>query len=1010
MISGMRVMDFCFRPAVRSNFRRLLRLPAFAFVVCLSVSVEVRAQYRFDHFTNKNGLPQNTVSAITQTADGYLWFATYDGLVRYDGVRFTTFDKGNTSGFVTNQFLSLWGDEQGTLWAGTVDGSLVRYRKGVFTTFAAEHGLPKSIIGRLQPAFDGSLVIFIDIGENNFLRWTANDSLEAVNIFRWTENNSLGALDQRQMNEYISGSQTRWMIRPGRLIRVKDGRETAFPTSLAADDFFRHRYEDREGNLWVGTKGRGLYRVAGDALRHYAEQDGVPLNMLIKVAGEDAEGNLWLFTEKELLRYREGRFTHYSAADLLKSNRVRAVYCDREGTIWIGTDENGLFRLTRKFLHAYSKADGLLTDIVYPICEDQRGQIWLGSGAGLNRFADNKFTAYPLKAAGSKSSSAKKMPDVRALHADREGNLWIGSSVGVMRLKNEQMSFHSDSVPLINAMLRDREGNLWVGGASELLKVRDKVITYYTVNEGLPDNNVTVLYEDSRGNLWAGTRGGLARLEGGRFVAFTTKDGLAGDRIRCIYEDRDGVLWIGTFDSGLSRFKDGQFTNYTTREGLFNNGVFQILEDRRGNFWISSNRGIYRVSRQQLNDCAEGKLKVVSSVGYGIEDGMLSTECNGERQPAGIKARDGKLWFPTWKGVVVIDPELVPYNYQPPLVSIESVILNGEAVGFENGISLEPGQTDLEITFGAPGSFKADYVQFRFKLIGADDHWTEAGRQRTVRYSHLPPGNYSFKLIASNSDGVWNETGAALEIYKKPFFYQTGWFFALCVAAAVAMAASIYALRVHRLKVNEKRLTRLVDERTAQLRERTEELEVANDKLEKLATLDGLTGIANHRRFKEFMTQEWRRSMRTGATVSLLLMDVDYFKKYNDTYGHQSGDECLKRVAGVLSETIKRANDLAARYGGEEFVAVLTDTDMEGALTMAETIRARVEALQIPHSQSNHQCVTLSIGVAAAVARGEDDMNDLIAAADRLLYRSKENGRNRSSCESMEVRNTMRFH
>jgi diguanylate cyclase (GGDEF)-like protein len=1004
-----RVADFCFRPNVESNLLKLIRCAAVASLLCISAST-ARAQYRFDHFTNKNGLPQNTVSAITQTADGYLWFATYDGLVRYDGVRFSIFDKGNTTGLLTNQFLSLWGDDKGTLWAGTGDGGLVRYRKGVFTSFFTEHGLPRKLLGRLQPAFDGSLVVFIDVGENNFLRWTADDSLEAVNIFRWTENNSLGALDQRQMSEYVGRSQTRWIIKPGRLIRVKDGRETSFPTALTADDFFRFCYEDRAGNLWIGTRGRGLYCVAGDTLRHYAEAEGVPLNMTIKVAGEDTEGNLWLFTEKELLRYREGRFTHYSGKELLKSDRIKAAYCDREGTLWVGTNENGLFRLTRQFLKAYSKADGLLTEIVYPICQDPSGNIWLGSGAGLIRFAEGRFTAYPLGAVKSNSSSEKKNPDVGALYADRDGSLWIGSSLGLMRLKDGRVSFHPYSVPVINAILRDREGNLWMGGINELSKERDGVVTSYTVKDGLPDHQITALFEDTRGNLWAGTRGGLARREGEKFVAFTTKDGLVGNRIRCLYEDRDGALWIGTFDSGLSRLKDGRFTNYTTREGLFSNGVFQILEDRRGNFWISCNRGIYRVSRQQLNDYADGRLKVVSSVGYGIEDGMLSTECNGERQPAGIRARDGKLWFPTWDGVVVIDPELVPYNYQPPLVSIESVTLNGKTVGFEEGITLEPGQTDLEISFSAPGSFKADYVQFRFKLVGADDHWIEAGRQRTVRYSHLPPGNYTFKVIAANSDGVWNETGAALEIYKKPFFYQTRWFFALCVAAAMAVAASIYALRVHRLKVNERRLTLLVDERTAQLRERTQQLESANDKLEKLATLDGLTGIANRRRFEEFLSQEWHRSIRTRTPLSALLMDVDHFKKYNDTYGHQAGDECLKSVAAVLSDVVRRANDLAARYGGEEFVVILTDTDEEGAMVVAETIRARIESLQIPHSQSSYQRVTVSVGIATAVAEIETDTNELIAAADRSLYRSKEGGRNRCSRESMDVSNTIGSH
>ncbi|MCI0489048.1 MAG: diguanylate cyclase [Blastocatellia bacterium] len=534
-----------------------------------------------------------------------------------------------------------------------------------------------------------------------------------------------------------------------------------------------------------------------------------------------------------------------------------------------------------------------------------------------------------------------------------------------------------------------------------MFKERDGVWTSYTVKDGLPHNEVTALCEDTRGNLWIGTRGGLARLAGDRFVSFTEKDGLVGGRTRCIYEDRDGDLWIGTFDSGLSRHRDGQFTSYTTREGLFNNGVFQILEDSRDNFWISCNRGIYRVSRKQLNDYADGKVTVISCVAYGKPDGMLSIECNGEQQPAGIKAQDGKLWFPTQGGVVVIDPELVPYNSEPPPVLIESVMISGKTASFENGVVLEPGLTDLEINYSAPGSVKAEYVQFKYRLVGLDDQWTDTGRQRAVRYSHLPPGRYSFKVIAANSDGVWNETGATLEIYKRPYFYQTGWFFALCVAAFLIIVASVYALRVQRLKANERRLTRIVAERTAELVERTEQLEVANDKLKELASLDGLTNIPNRRCFAEFLHQEWMRSVRSQTPLSLLLMDVDHFKAYNDTYGHQSGDECLKRVAAVLNESIKRPTDLAARYGGEEFVVVLSDTDKKGALKVAETIRSRVETLRIPHSESKvSQYVTLSIGVATAIPRRESGMDDLVSAADQALYRAKENGRNRCWEES----------
>jgi diguanylate cyclase (GGDEF)-like protein len=283
----------------------------------------------------------------------------------------------------------------------------------------------------------------------------------------------------------------------------------------------------------------------------------------------------------------------------------------------------------------------------------------------------------------------------------------------------------------------------------------------------------------------------------------------------------------------------------------------------------------------------------------------------------------------------------------------------------------------------------------RVRLAGLDDEWAEADTQRSVFYPHLPPGHYTFQVIAANSDGLWNETGATLDVYMKPHFYQTKWFFALWVMAAVCMAASIYGLRVRHLKANQKRLTKLVAERTSALVERTEQLEVANDRLNQLATLDGLTNIANRRRFTEFLQQEWNRARRSQITLSLLLMDVDYFKLYNDTYGHQGGDECLQQVAAVLDQTIKRAADLAARYGGEEFAVILSDTDRDGAFRVAETIRAQIAALKIPHSGSKvNDWVTVSVGVASLIPGRHNQPEELIAIADRALYQAKENGRN----------------
>jgi diguanylate cyclase (GGDEF)-like protein len=985
------------------NAAKLKGAPLALLCICIFTVFEVRAQYRFDQFTTSNGLPQNTVSAITQTSDGYLWFATYDGLVRYDGVRFTIFDKGNTSNIGSNRFSTLCGDGQGTLWIGTNDRGLLRYRDGVFTSLTAAQGLPENNVIRVQRAGDGLPIVFTG---NSELRWAEDQSLFVRNISLWNADNSLTSVEPSGLNEYVDRSGARWTLEPGRLLRFKDGRQTVFTTKLTPDEFLQFRYEDRAGNLWFGTKENAVYLIQGDNLKYFAELDELNSKRIIKIAGEDNEGSIWLFSEKKLIRYRDGQFTSYAAKDGLESQHIRDVFCDREGTIWVGTNEKGIYRLSRQFLHAYTKEQGLLENITYPIYEDRVGNIWVGSGSGVTRITNGTVTAYPLVVSGKGDQAAIAIGSVtdtrpkitaRCFYEDKDGLLWIGTAEGVLTLKDGKFVLHPKIATrtYLSTIIQDHTGTLWFGTGEGLIKYQAGTLTQYTVDNGLPDKRVDILYEDSSHRLWIGTRNGLVCLIDGNLISFAKTDKNTAEQIRSIYEDQEGIIWIGTFDNGLKRFKDGRFTSYNTQTGLFNNGVFQILEDHRGNFWMSCNRGIYRVSRQQLNDFADNKISAINCVAYGSQDGMPSAECNGGRQPAGVKAQNGNLWFATQGGVVVIDPGAVPYNEQPPLPGIESVVIDQKTGDFKTGVYIEPFQSDLEINYTAPSSIKAEHIHFKYKLVGLNEDWIDAGTRRSVHYSHLPPGQYTFKLIAANSDGIWTETATTLEVHMKPFFYQTWLFVVLCGMLLFASSVTAYALRVRSLKANERRLTVVVAERTAELVERKQELEAANERLKQLATLDGLTNIANHRRFKEFLAQEWQRSQRDIESLSILLIDIDYFKFYNDTYGHQGGDDCLKQVAKVLSETIKRATDLAARYGGEEFVVVLTRTDAQGAAIVAERIRARVEALQIAHIASKvNSYLTLSIGVATVIPDQNMEADHLIAAADRALYRAKENGRN----------------
>jgi signal transduction histidine kinase/streptogramin lyase len=401
--------------------------------------------------------------------------------------------------------------------------------------------------------------------------------------------------------------------------------------------------------------------------------------------------------------------------------------------------------------------------------------------------------------------SRREFQSVISIAEDREGRLWLGRIGGVAFLNNglvtdlsERLGFSDTN---IRAILQDRTGAMWFGTESRgLVRFRDGAITVYKTPDGLAGNAIKAIIEDRKGNVWIGTYGGLSRFAHERFDSWTVADGLASNKVRSLYEDRDGTIWIGTYDGGLSRFKDGKITSFTTNDGLFNNGVFQILEDNRGNFWMSCNLGIYRVSRDGLNDYAEGKGGSITCVPYGKYDGLVNVECNGGAQPAGVRASDGRLWFPTLGGVAVVDPENIPQNPQAPPIVIEGCTLDHKPVGFAGIIEIGPARQSLEIQYTALSFIKSEHIRFRYKLEGLDPDWIDVGTRRAAYYSYLPPGSYIFTVTAANADGVWNTEGASILIKVVPPFYRTWWFAAVVAVAVLALGALIYEWRLLQLK------------------------------------------------------------------------------------------------------------------------------------------------------------------------------------------------------------------
>lgn len=778
---------------------RLLKKLVLISTLCFGFGETAAAQYHFDRWTAESGLPQNSVYDIIQTRDGYIWLATMDGLVRFDGVRFRVFNKSNSPGISHNRFLKLYENAHGELWVVTEIPGLTRFRQGTFDSFGLEkegynfsNWISEDAGGNPVTGFgENELVRFLDGEISRFD--PSDDSRQAVkgkNKKIFCQNSS----DASQIFCYTGGRRVKF-----------SGREIKIDNSAFSSAFSPAAQDDQE-NVWFITSDAKLIKAAeGKALEIYSAGNGLPgepknfvTDERLRLLSVDQTGAAWLTFLSSM--QSELMLRHPVSSEIINSP---ALYEDREGNIWVGTFREGLYRGRRQIVSGYSKAEGLLDNNVYPIYQDRHGTIWIGTTNGIYQYGNGKFTLLR----GTEGNY------LNSIGEDASGTLLFSDHGNLRMLKNDRpYPYLNERIPgqtAIHAIFTDSEGTLWIGGEDYLTRFKDGVTTNFTEADGV-GKNVKIIIEDKRGGLWIGTYSGLSFYMDGRFTTWTEKDGLPSRSIRALHLDSDGILWIGTYDGGLSRFDGTRFVNYDTKTGLFNDGAFQILEDSHHRFWISSNRGIYRVSRDQLNEFAEGERARIISVAYGRSDGMLNIECNGGRSPGGIKARDGRLWFPTQDGVAVIDPDAVEINPSPPPVVLEDILidnrtLSSEAVYSVNHnpqtvIEITPDRTNFEIHYTALSFIGSENLRFRYRLEGLDEDWIAAGTRRTAYYSYVPPGEYTFRVIAMNRDGVWNEEGASVRIKVLPPFYKTGWFTALMAAAVLGLVFSVYKMRVNRLE------------------------------------------------------------------------------------------------------------------------------------------------------------------------------------------------------------------
>jgi len=826
-----------------------------------------RAPESFVHesWTVADGLPVNSINALLQSRDGYIWAATYDGLVRFDGVRFTVFNTANSPGLPNNRITNLLEARDGALWLRTEQSQLVRFHDGVFTHLGAERGVAAPANGALYQDASGTLWV----GTERGLGFIRDNRLVpvAAEVIR----GRVAAIVERRDGSIWAG------LAAGGLFRIQgDSAQAIAALNGLAAEGVTALYEDPLGTLWIGTT-KGVWRY-GDAPEPVLRTDG-PLGF--RASPRTAE--LWVQTLEAVYRQsapgamrvleratrslrfgllqpdEAGRMLYALGPELHREGRriyslrpeparqatvhawITAITLDHEGSLWLGTNDAGLHRLKPAAFTVYSEAEGLSHRNVLSVYGDREGTLWIGTAGETNRLERGLITTLP-----------DYQGYARSFLQDRAGRLWVGGRGrdGLTRcpqpgLACERVAGLPIQEGAILAMHEDPAAAIWIGTEDGLLRSEGAGWHRFTEAEGAPVFPVRVFQQTRDGALWMGSNGGgLARYDQGRFRNVTTAEGLPLDLVRSLHEDADGWLWVGTEGRGLARLdprewqqgrRGGQIVSYRTQVGLFDDVIHQILEDDFGRLWMSSNRGIFWVPRSELLAFAEGRTRQINSTSYTERDGLRNRETNGGSQPAGVKTRDGRLWFPTQDGVAVVDPTRIQGNRLAPNVVIEQVTAGGTPLRQRAGV-LELGveHRDLEIEYTALSFLASANVRFRYRLEPYDKDWVDVGSRRTAYYTRVPPGRYTFRVIASNNDGVWNEVGASLALALAPRFHETAAFRVLLVSLAGLLIASGLGWRVRSLRARARELARLVDERTAELRAQKQQLETQAGQLQAL--------------------------------------------------------------------------------------------------------------------------------------------------------------------------------
>jgi diguanylate cyclase (GGDEF)-like protein len=998
-------------------------------VSLLSAQGPQRHELSFSLLSFREGLANTSVSSIVQDSRGFLWFGTQGGLNRFDGKEFKLYENEPfvTNSLSQNLIQTLYMDADDVLWVGTY-GGLNRFdpKTEAFSVFRNDPARADSLSGDLVIAItrDSAGTLWVGTsaglnrmdGESGTFKRYANDPADPASL----PDNTVRALTCDSSGRLWVGTAKGGFARYDPA--TDSFRRYAFapgdPASLPVDSAGAVMSIDQapDGGLWVGCWGLGS--VKGGLSLFDPEKGSFKTWRLpderIYVVDASLAGSVYAGTWGGGLFKLDppsGTITSYKHSEVSGSLPHDVVYSllrDRSGVFWVGTNGGGIAKVAsanediRVFQANPKDPKSLPMGKVTSVHVDSEGTLWAGVyNGGLNRYdaAADSWRHYRHDSANPAS-----LPNdiVNCFYEDSRKRLWVGTNEGLalmdkgggtfrtyLPVKNDPDSIGSE---LINIILEDPKGNLWIGTISQGLDYFDLAsgkFTHYRNDpddaSSLSDNLVYSLSFDAKGRLWVGTNKGLNRMEDGKFARYLydpgNLKGISNNSIMALLRDSSGNMWMGSKGGGLIRYlpETDSFAHATTKDGLPSNAVYGVMEDPSGILWVVTQKGMVSY---------DPKTSVIGRVSSlkSLNDNSFTNGCT--------IAPNGRVYFSSVGTLFALDLRKVSRNTVPPPVYVTDIRaanerkLAGPVSGLDKPIRLRYWENSVEFRFAALDYQDPQSNQFAYKLQGFDKNWIYSGTSNSAVYTNLPGGDYVFRVKAANNDGVWNESGANIPLKVATPLWLSTWAFALYLLVVIMLGYMLSGLR------SRKAMKRKIDE----LSSTKSALESANAKLEELSSIDALTGVANRRKMDMELATAWSFTVRAGMPISGLMIDIDFFKKFNDEYGHQAGDECLRRVAAAMTSQLERGTDIVCRYGGEEFFLFLPSTPPEGARVIGERLLNVVKGLGIPHAYSSAgNCVTVSIGLATLFPIPGDSSESLVKKADEALYRAKNAGRNRLS-------------